>query len=60
MHLIVLSICNCSDCQINFMLHWLQYSNAPNVLTLYYETLQTFKIGFNPIFLACTLKPVFT
>ena len=56
MHLLVLSICNCSECQINFMLHWLQYSNAPNVLTLYYETYQSLKLGLIPLFLLVLLS----
>ena len=60
MHLIVLSICNYSEYQINSTLHCLQYIKAPNVVTFYYETSQTFKIEFNPIVLACTLMPMFT
>ena len=40
---------------IKFTLHWLQYSTAPNVLTLRSKNSQTIKIEFKPAFPAYKL-----
>ena len=45
-HLIVLRVRNFSGCKMQFTLHWLQYSTAPNALTLYNKTSQKIKIVF--------------
>ena len=44
MHLIVLSIRNFSGCKMQPTLHWLQYSTATNVLTLYNKSSQQLKL----------------
>ena len=45
-YLIVLSICSFSGCKMQFTLHWLQYTTAPNVLTFYIKTYTTLKLSF--------------